>query len=194
MTATQWKLLAFVFLWHELAKCLNIGADEAFINTLVLFFGTAVVRRFGIEIAGMSAPLTAAFATRAVLWLVVYFALAPAFIRNLPFSITLAGCLGLAFAGAAARDWFFVWVQGIDSDWIRDRSEWTVAIVMNALGCCFVAQMHWGSVLPLVGYLLLPGLPLSIGWLARAPEVQWRWDARFGTEEMFHDVGASDEV
>jgi len=188
------KLVAFVFMWHEVANCFGHGADAAFSLTLVLFLGAAVVRLFRIELAGMGSPLTAAFLTRGALWLVIYLWLAPGFLRSFPASIIFAAVVCLTFAGAWARDCFFVWLQDIDGQWFRDRSETIVSLAMGAVAMGFISSVAWGSILPMLGYVLLPGLPLSCGWLARTPEAQWRWDATFGSEEMFHDVGASDEV
>jgi len=191
---THLKLAGFVFLWREIANCFDYGADAAFLLALALCFGTVVVGWLGIEVAMLSGPLTANFIVRGALWLVIYFWLAPWFVRAMPFSITFAGFIGLAFVGAWGRGAFFAWLQAIDGQWFRDRSEGVLGIVMGALGACCLSELYWGSVLPLFGYVLIFALPLSCGWLARTPTEQWKYDANFGTAGMFHDVGASDEV
>ncbi|HEY7387103.1 MAG TPA: hypothetical protein VH640_01250 [Bryobacteraceae bacterium] len=187
------KIGLFVFLWHEITVCFACGADLACLATVAVFFGAAIVRATGIEIAGMTGPVTAAFVQHGVLWLVVYFWLAPGFVRNLPISITLAGFVAMAFVGAWSRRAFFVWIQDIDGQWFRDRSEAVVGTAMGGVAVAGLAHYHCGSILPLVGYILLPGLPFSFGWLAVTPAMRFRFDAQFGDNDTFHDIGASGE-
>jgi hypothetical protein len=187
------KLGLFLLLWHEIDAFFQWGANLSCLATLVLFFGASVVRATGIEIAGMTGPVTACLVTHLVLWLVIYFSLAPRIVFDLPISFTGALWVMVALGGAWCRSAFFVWIQDIDAQWIQDRSETTVKLLMGTLTLCCWAQIQWGSVLPLIGFVLLPGLPFSFGWLAVTPVAGFRFDAQFGAQDMFHDVGASDE-
>jgi hypothetical protein len=56
-----------------------------------------------------------------------------------------------------------------------------------------LSQLHWGSVLPFAGYIALFVLPAAFGWVAAAPRPQTKFDARFGDEEEFQDIGVSDD-
>ena len=187
------KFGVFLVVWHEIANGFGCGANGAFAATLALFFGARVVRGLGIEIGSMSGPVSAAFVMHVAVWLVAYFCLAPGLIRDLPFSVTLCMWFAVALLGAQCRGAFFEWVQGIDAQWFRDRSEAVVGAAMATLTLCFLSQQYYGSILPLVGCVLLPGLPFSFGWLAMTAEARFRYDAQFGTQDTFTDVGASDE-
>src|SRR5262245_49541341 len=114
-----------------MAACFRCGADAAFVLTLAVVFGPAFIRRIGIEIAGMSGALTAAFLARGVLWLVIYSWLGPPVVRALPLSVIAAGLIGLGVAGAQCRGVYCVWIHTIDGQWFRDRSEKIVAGVMG---------------------------------------------------------------
>ncbi len=188
------KLGLFLLLWWQIDGCFGCGADLACLATLALFFGTATIRATGIEIAGMTGPITASLLWHLSLWLVVYFWLAPGTIRDLPFSITMAGCFGIALLGARTR-------EGL----LRLDSGHRRAMVPRPVGSrrrC--SHGNAGGLLPRASPLALrtasyrlcaaAGLPFSFGWLAVTPAAKFRFDAQFGSQDMFSDVGASEEL
>lgn len=187
------KIALFLLLWHEIAAQFRLGPDSAFTVTPMLFFGGSVVRWYALELAGLSQHLmTAALLWRGALWLTVYGWLAPAIVHTLPLSFTAGGCVGLALLGARARAEFDRRGHEFGKAFFRAHSEHVVAALIATLTIAGMTRHASGSVLPLLGCALLPGLPFSFGWEAASPRAQARVDAAFGEEEMWHDVGTEE--
>lgn len=66
------KLVLLLTLWREMAVAFDLGANGAFLASLAVVYAAWFVRRLGIELAGMSDALTAAFLVRGGLWLLLY--------------------------------------------------------------------------------------------------------------------------
>lgn len=187
------RIAMFLGLWFESARYFEMGADGAFLLTGVVFFGTWWVQAYAVELAGLSAPLTAMLLARGAMWIVLFGWLAPDFLKSQPVTIIAAGAIAIVFAGARARGAFDARGYTFDKPFFQDRSGAVVGCVMAALALAFLVQQRLGSVLPLLGYAALLGLPFSFGWQVAGPQPQTKYDAYFGDEDMWHDVGASDE-
>ncbi len=188
----HWKLAMFIGLWCELAVAGGQGANWAFFFTLVVFYGVPIVEGFGIELAGMTARHTAVFFVRGFLWLWVYGWAAPTAFQALAFTVLLAGLTGLTIAGARLREYFDTHGH-LARAWLRARSESVAGALLVVMACAMLAERRWGSVLPLVGYAALIGLPLSFGWTLATHGPQTRFDARFGDDDTFRKAGMSEE-
>jgi hypothetical protein len=186
------KCMLFLGLWHEVAAQFRMGADSAFVVALLVFYGGWFVQRFTLEFAGMSAELTAALIVHGTLWLLLYCWLAPDMLRAQPWSFILVALVALVLAGLRLREHFDLFGYASEKAYLRDHSEATVGLALGGLGAACLARHHWGSVLPLIGYVALVGLPLSFGWMGGA-HVNPRYDAQFGDENMFHDAGVSED-
>lgn len=194
MLPPHFKIALFLFLWHEMAGHLRIGVDGAFFATLAVFYGTRIIRAFGVECCGMSRDLTAAFFFRGALWAILFCGLVPDMARSLPITIILAALAGLMMIGVHGRRRLEKSKERVGKAYLYVRSEAVAVGVMIALAAAFISQALWGSVLPLVGYVCLVALPVSFGWMAAAPDRDGKFDASFGDEEMFHDAGVSDDT
>jgi hypothetical protein len=187
------QLALFLGLWHEIAAQFQLGIDASLLATIVVVFGHAFLRQMSVELMGMSQPLSAAFIWGGPLWFFLVGWLVPEFIWKLPDTILLGVVGGLIFGGYRYRQHVEKTGEKLGKAWLYDRSEWVVVGVFAASAGGMLSQLHWGSVLPLIGYIALLVLPAAFGWVAAAPPPQKKFDARFGDEEEFNDVGVSDD-
>ncbi len=186
------KLMLFLGLWYETAGQFRLGVDTAFVATLFVFYGTWFVQRFAGEVAGLPEELTAALIVRGFLWIIVYCWLAPDILRAQPWSFIVCVLVMLVLAGMRCREQFDRTALPWGKAFLRQHSEAVAGGALAAVGTACLAQQRWGSMLPLVGYIALVGLPFSFGWMGGAP-VQPRFDASFAEEETVQDAGVSDE-
>jgi hypothetical protein len=187
-----YKCMLFFGLWHQLAAEFRMSADGAFVVALVIFFGTWIVRRFTLELAGMPEELTAALIVRGVLWLMIFAWLQPPLVRDLPWSFILVGLFALVLVGFRCREYFDLYGYGSVRAFLFDHSETTVEVALAGLAVASLVHQHSGSVLPMIGYVALIGLPLSFGWTGGA-RIEPRYDAEFGNEDTFRDAGVSED-
>jgi hypothetical protein len=187
------RITLFVALWHEIAMQFQLGVDASLLATVVLVFGHAFLRRMSFELVGMSQPLTAAFIWGGPLWFFLVAWLVPDFIWALPDTMLLAVVGGLVFVGYRGRQHVEQTGEKLGKAWFYERSEAVVVGVFAASAGGFLSQLHWGSVLPVAGYIALLVIPAVFGWVAAAPRTQTKFDARFGDEDEFHDAGVSDD-
>jgi hypothetical protein len=192
MPQLPFKLMLFLGLWHEIAGQFRLGPDAAFLLTMFVFYGGWLAQRFIGEFAGMPEELTAALAVRGIIWIVLFCWLAPDFLRALPWSFIVAGLVAIVLTGMRCREQ----IEHYGYRWGRElchaHSEATVGVVSALLSLAYFSQQFWGSILPLVGYVALVGLPFSFGWMGGAA-VEPRYDASLGDEDTFRDAGVSDE-
>jgi hypothetical protein len=186
------KVMLFMGLWQQVAVEFDLSADGAFAAALLVFFGTWIVRRFTLELAGLSEELTAALFVRGTVWLLLYFWLAPPLVRAQPCSFILCGLVAFVLAGMRCRVEFERHGYATGTAFLRDQSELTVGIAAAGIALAYLAHQRGGSVLPLVGYAALIGVPFSFGWLGGAPAAP-SFDARFGDENTFRDAGVSED-
>lgn len=193
MQARQIQITLFLALWHEIAMQFQLGIDASLLATVVVVFGHAFLQRMSFELMGMSQPVSAAFIWGGPLWFCLVAWLVPEFIWALPDTILLGVVGGLIFAGYRARQHCEQTGEKLGKAWFYDRSEWVVVGVFASCMGGMLSQLHWGSVLPLIGYIALPVLPAAFGWVAAGPRPQTKFDARFGDEGEFQDIGVSDD-
>jgi hypothetical protein len=187
------QIALFLALWHEIAMQFQLGIDASLLATVVVVYGHAFLREMSFELAGMSQPLSAAFLWGGPIWFLLVFWLVPDFIWALPDTILLGIVGGLVFAGYRARQHFEQRGEKLGKAWFYDRSEAVVVGVFAASMGGMLSQLHWGSVLPFAGYVALLMLPAAFGWVAAGPRPQTKFDARFGDEDEFQDIGVSDD-
>jgi hypothetical protein len=187
------KVALFLALWFESARYFEMGADSAFLLTCAAFFGRRLVQALSVEFVGLSQPLTAELLSRGVMWWVIFALFGPTILKVQPVTVILAELAALAYAGARARHAFDARGYVLNKMFFYDRSDAVVTAVMSGLALAFTIQIKLGSVLPLAGFVAIFALPFGFGWTCAGPQPQTRFDASFGDENMWHDVGASDE-
>jgi hypothetical protein len=160
----RFKAMLFLFLWYELAGQLQLGADASCLLTAFLFGAAGFAKR--LEVQGIARPVTTALLVRGVSWLIAFFWLAPDVFRALPATAVAFGVAGLALAGTQARREFEALGVARIKEILRDHSEAVVGMLIFATATGFLAMRHWGSLLPLAGYVSLIALPVSFGWTA----------------------------
>jgi len=193
MKRLTFKLGLFVVVWYELMVEFGLGADFAFLLSLGLLGGFSLALRLAGQASGLMGPFTSGMLIQALLWLALLWWFAPAVFRAVPLVFDLLIVLGLALAGARCRYLYEVWRQK-DGQFVP--ADYSLPIVIGVLGSlfgCMLALRYWGSLWPLVAYVLLPALPFGFGWRMGPLASADRPDARFGNAENFRDAGLSDE-
>lgn len=193
MSSYPLRVIAFLFLWWQISLQFRIGPDGSFFVTVVVFAGCQVLHMLAGELAGLSQPLTAALLTRCAALAVILGWLAPPWLEALPVSYVLAGIVGFGLYGAHLRREFEAEGLVLDKDFFREHTDEVMAAYAACMISGFVGQQYSGSVLPLAGYMLIPAIPMSFGWIAAVPQPKTQFNASFGTEDMFEDVGVSGE-
>lgn len=187
------KLGLFAFLWYEIAAELRLGGDQAFVIAVVV----VGIGWFGLRMSGqliaMLGPTMHRLLVGAVVWLILFWWFAPSALKALPVVVLLATAFGIAIAGARCRHWFELNRAKFDKAYLRDHSEAVLLAVFGPLGLTAFAFQAWGSLWPLFGYVLLPGLPFGFGWQLAGRLPHKRTDAKFGDEASFRDAGLSEE-
>lgn len=183
----------FLLLWFETARCFSLGADGAFLLSLFLTHATRFVAAFSIEVAGFEEEFTSLFIAWGLIWLAIYFWLAPRQLRDLPLSYIGCAVVGLGLLGRRAFLEFMRRPQLFGKPWLREHSEAVVGALLAALGCTVIAEHRWGSVLPLVGYATLLFIPFAFGWRLGARKDPRAYEARFGRREDFEGAGVSED-
>jgi hypothetical protein len=187
------KLVLFLCLWYEIAAELHLDGDRSFVLALVV----VVLGWFGLRMSGhligMLGPNMHRLIVLLVVWLILFWWFAPAVLKALPVVFILAGALAIAVAGARCRHQFELHRHKLDKAYLREHSVVLVALVFAALVPIFFSVHRWGSVWPIIGYTLLPGLPFSFGWQMAVRVGPQRSDAKFGDKDAFRDAGLSEE-
>lgn len=190
-----WKLKAVLFFaaWYEVMAEMHLDGDTAFIVTaFAMFVGWLALRMRG-ELAAMLGPLTTGLLLRAGLWLLLLWWLSPSWLGGQPIVFQVIGFGMLVFAGGRARREFEARRTLLTKAELRKHSEWVLFV---ALGLPALAAMAWhafGSAFVLLGYALLPGIPLQFGWQAAITARKTHTDARMGTDDSFREAGVSEE-
>jgi hypothetical protein len=188
-----WKLGALVCLWYEVAVELHIDGTTAFFVALLVIAAGLFMLRLPSQLIGLIGPSTLALLVHGVAWLVVYFAVAPRVVTDLPLVLTLFAVAVLVMMGGQCRVMFEEQRRKYGREmWARHSGVITGA-VLGVLFLAMVAVRQWHSIWPLVAYVLLPGLPFMFGWRMGPIAGQWRADAKFGSAKDFRSAGYSDE-
>ena len=194
MPRLYFMLFGFLFLWHEIAIYFQMDANTACLMTVVVFAWHRVIHAWAGELLGQSQASTAAFFEHGVSWIGFFFWLSPPFFAGLPFTVNLGGWAVLALIGGQAR--LVCNRRGIEFDkaLFRRHSETVVQAMIAFCTIAFLVKQECGSVLPLLGYILLAGLPLRFGWIAAATPTVQQFNASFGTQAMFEEEELSEEI
>jgi hypothetical protein len=112
---------------------------------------------------------------------------------SLPLVLIAFALFALAMIGASCRLGFERERALRGKKLFSDHSALVVGVILGGLFLCMVALRTWHSLWPLVGYLLLPGLPFGFGWRMGGMPSPDRVDAKLGDEETFRDAGLSEE-
>jgi hypothetical protein len=187
------KLALLVCLWYEIAVELHLDSNTAFFIAMLLVFGGWFALRMSGQLVGMLGPRMLSLLVYSVLWLVLFWWFAPAVLLSLPLVLIVFALVALAMIGARCRVMF-------EQEWalrgkklFSDHSAPVVGVILGGLLLAMVSLRAWHSLWPLVGYLLLPGLPFGFGWRMGGIGSPERADARLGDEETFRDAGLSEE-
>jgi len=193
MRRISFKLGLFLILWYELCAELGLSADAGFVWALVVIFGGMLALRFLAQLAGMIGPFTFGLGFQTLLWVILLWWLVPSVFQALPLVADLMIVLALALLGARCR---FLFERRRLRRGPLVAPEYAGMLVAAVLGALLVGMWlvaHWGSVWPLIGYALLPGLPFSFGWRMAPLAAARRPDARVGDAKTFRDAGLSEE-
>ncbi|RED25769.1 hypothetical protein BJ123_1302 [Rhodopseudomonas thermotolerans] len=187
------KLILFVAVWYELSVEFRISPDAAFLATIGLLVGGWLAMRLAGQAAYLMGPLTSGLLIQVLLWFVLLWWFAPAVFHAIPVVFDLLIVVGLALAGARCRVLF-------EEEKKRGRkfvpAEHSVAVllaVFGAMAACMISLRQWGSLWPLVAYVLIPGLPFAFGWRVAPLAAPDRFDAKVGDAGSFRDAGLSEE-
>jgi len=187
------KLGLLVCLWYEIAVELHLDSNTAFFVALLLVFGGWFALRMSGQLVGMLGPRTLSLLVHSMLWLVLFWAFAPSALLSLPVVLIVFALFALTMIGARSRLVFERERALRGKKLFSDHSALVVGVILGGLLLCMVALRTWHSVWPLVGYLLLPGLPFGFGWRMGGMPSPDRTDAKLGDEETFRDAGLSEE-
>lgn len=182
------KPVLFLATWYECAVELGIGGTAAFVVALLIWSGFRFLLGMIGQAIGLLGPRGVRLAMMTALWVGLFWWFAPAAILNAPLFLVAAGIGVLVLAGAKCRE-IFEARRGIQ----QDHPPGAILAIM--IGLVAAAMALWPAVplLPLIGVLLLPGLPFGIGWQLVRPGSPARTDARFGEGAAFRDAGFSED-
>ena len=188
------KIGLFVCVWYEVGRQLGLDGDTAFVITAVALVGGWLAMRMAGQLAGMLGPLTAALLVRLPVWLVLIWCVAPPLLATQPmiFKVIVFGLIALL--AARGRHVFEQHRNDFTKEWLRAHSELVVLTVLLVLAGAGVGMRFAGSLWPLVGYALLPGIPFGFGWRAANPKLRNRSDAKMGSADSFRAAGVSEEA
>lgn len=138
-------------------------------------------------------PLTFGLLVQVVLWFGLLWWFAPALFHGVPLVFELLIVVALALAGARCRFLYEEQRRRGRKFVPAEHSEAVLVVVFGGLAACMVALHQWGSLWPIVGYVLLPALPFGFGWRMAPIAAPERFDAKVGDASAFRDAGLSDE-
>lgn len=187
------KLILFVAVWYELSVEFRLGPDVAFLATIGLLAGGWIALRLAGQAAMLMGPMTSGLLIQTLLWFVLLWWFAPALFHAMPIVFDLLIVAGLSLAGARCH---FLYEERKRSGRKLDTADHSVLIVLAVFGglaACMVSLRQWGSLWPLVGYVLLPALPFAFGWRMAPLAAPERFDAKVGNADSFRDAGLSEE-
>lgn len=187
------KLALLVCLWYEIAVELRLDSNTAFFVALLVVFGGWFALRMSGQLVGMLGPRTLSLLVHSVVWLVLFWWFAPSVLLSLPLVLIVFGLFALAMIGARCRLMFERERALKGKRFFADYSAVVAGVILGGLFLCMVALRTFHSLWPLVGYLLLPGLPFGFGWRMGGMPSPNRVDAKLGDEETFRDAGLSEE-
>jgi hypothetical protein len=187
------KLGLLVCLWYEIAVELRLDSNTAFFVALLLVFGGWFALRMSGQLVGMLGPRTLSLLVHSVVWLALFWSFAPSALLSLPLVLIAFGLFALTMIGARSRLIFERERALRGKKLFSDHSALAVGVILGGLFLCMVALRTWHSLWPLVGYVLLPGLPFGFGWRMGGMPSPDRVDAKLGDEETFRDAGLSEE-
>ena len=187
------KLGLFLALWYECAVELHLGGIAAFVMALLVRSGFGMMLWLPRQVIGLLGPRTVMILLQAALWVGLFWALAPAKLQAQPGWIHISGLVLLVLAGAKARELFERHRLARLADESSDYSLPIILMVLGGSAASVLSFTVWGGLWPFIGYLLLPGLPLRLGWQLMPPGSPERVDARFGNASAFRKAGVSDD-
>lgn len=188
------KFSLFVVVWYEVAVEFRLGGDLAFMVTLALLGCCWLAWRMSLQAAGLLGPVTSGALLQGVLWIGLFWWLAPAVFQAVPFVFDLLIFAGLVLAGARCRFLYDDYRQQGRRIVLADHSEFVLIGAATLMTGCMLALRNWGSLWPLVGLALLPALPFAFGWRMAPVAAAARHDAKVGNSDAFRDAGLSDEI
>jgi hypothetical protein len=187
------KLGLLVCLWYEIAVELHLDSNTAFFVALLVVFGGWFALRMSGQLVGMLGPRTLSLLVHGMVWLVLFWVFAPSVLLSLPLVLIVFALFALTMIGARCRLVFERERALRGKKLFSDHSALAVGVILGGLLLCMIALRTWHSLWPLVGYLLLPGLPFGFGWRMGGMPSPDRVDAKLGDEETFRDAGLSEE-
>lgn len=193
MRDLAFKFGLFVVVWYEVAAELRLGADMAFMVALALFGGGWLAMRLSTQVISLIGPVTFGALLQAAVWIGLFWWLAPATFRTVPFVFDLVVLAGLVLGGARCRFLFEEFRQQGGRIALAGHSELVLAAAAIVLTACMLALRNWGSLWPLFGFALLVALPFGFGWRMAPVAAAARHDAKVGDDDAFRDAGLSDE-
>jgi len=188
-----WKLGALVCLWYEIAVELKIDGTTAFFVALLVIAAGLFLLRLPSELSAMLGPRTIALLAHGVAWLLVYFAVAPRVVTDMPLVLVLMAVAALVMMGGQCRALYERERRKFGKDVWNRHSGVITGVVLGGLFLGMVAIRQWHSIWPMVAYVLLPGLPFMFGWRMGPIAGQSRPDAKFGKAKDFRAAGYSEE-
>jgi len=187
------KVILFLCVWYEIAVELHVSDGVALgIAILILAAWRYMPRLIGHFFYSLG-PLTCGLLAGLVFWLVVYWLVAPHWLREIPMMLTLGGAALLALIGARCRGLVLFHGVGQLKAKLREHSGLVLLLALAVTCSCFYAVRHMESAWVLVGYAALPGLPFWTGWQLAQGAGPTRPDAKFGDARTFRDAGFSED-
>jgi hypothetical protein len=193
MNRLFFKLALLVCLWYEIAVELHLDSNTAFFIAMLVVFGGWFALRMSGQLVGMLGPRTLSLLVYSVLWLVLFWWFAPSVLSSLPLVLIVFALVALAMIGARCRLVFERERALRGKKLFSDHSAAVVGVILGGLLLAMVSLRTWHSLWPLLGYLLLLGLPFGFGWRMGGMGSPERADAKLGDEETFRDAGLSEE-
>jgi hypothetical protein len=193
MNRLFFKLALLVCLWYEIAVELHLDSNTAFFLAMLVVFGGWFALRMSGQLVGMLGPRTLSLLVYSVVWLVLFWAFAPGVLSSLPLVLIVFGLFALTMMGARCRVIFERERALRGKKLFADHSAVVVGVILGSLLLAMISLRTWHSLWPLLGYLLLPGLPFGFGWRMGGMASPDRADAKLGEEETFRAAGLSEE-
>jgi hypothetical protein len=193
MKRMLFKVGLFICIWYELAAELHMSGDAALVWGIVVWCVGSISVRLASQAIGLLGPGPVALLFQTLVWLVLFFWQAPAFLRAQSFVTISAGVVAIALAGAGARKLKEAEYRRYGKGFWHRHSAAAVLTLFGTLGLCTFSLRQWGSLWPLIGYFSLFVIPFNIGWRRVSASGANRADAKVGDAGSFRDAGLSDE-